>query len=33
MINLPHTMTNDPKSLMLELSQTENIEYFENLTI
>ncbi|CDW90703.1 wd-40 repeat protein [Stylonychia lemnae] len=33
LINLPDTLTKNPKNLMIALSESENIEYFENLTI
>ncbi|CDW83104.1 wd-40 repeat protein [Stylonychia lemnae] len=33
LINLPSTLTINPKNLMKTLSETEKIEYFENLTI
>ncbi|CDW79775.1 wd-40 repeat protein [Stylonychia lemnae] len=33
LINLPETLTTNPKQLMKTLSQSDNIEYFENLTI
>ena len=33
LVNLPDTLQKDPKKLMQTLSESDNIEYFENLTI
>lgn len=33
LINLPHTLATKPKEFMKTLSESDTIEYFENLTI